>query len=605
MIAFLVTSNIKRLWLVCRAGAAICMLTCGIQTTASASTPWLPSEQRQILAGPPGTFVVAESYRSSSYILMVDRKGVACESVIDGKLAHGHDGLVHISTQGSVRSAQLTNVGGNCILQTRSASTDLIAARVIRDFKEPLVIRADRGSDLLSEASLTEWLTNGGRAFYPLDPLEGEPPWLALAAADLNFPTVFAKRVEKETQLLRMVSVSSCTLVCAQNVQLVPAHTEPFFTTEWFFTVPGPIVEQQVSMDDFGLVHAGMQPKGGILMRYAPFHEGLSVKQQSAHRLPTTGLRCSPTAIGRTVNGFLPVLVDCPEPRLIVIDEKRGRVHWSASLHLSDRVRCSALDSVSNCGIRTGWRPFVDWVLVQRSGLNGARAADLPLLVVLHGGPGDRTSLSDVQRFAADLDGQYDILAINYRGASGRGSDFQSVDAKLLRKDVARAVGQVVSDAQRSLDVDAAHTIMVGTSLGVYVAGLANARRPVARSLVSLSGLTSPAAALRDDPYSKVQGWSRIYQDLLTDPKSQEPLEDLAELHPAFRRALFLHGADDIIVRSEPVEATVSQLAAAGVNTSVVLLNGATHSGWDEPAREIALSAINNWLVDSSGLSSD
>jgi dipeptidyl aminopeptidase/acylaminoacyl peptidase len=199
-----------------------------------------------------------------------------------------------------------------------------------------------------------------------------------------------------------------------------------------------------------------------------------------------------------------------------------------------------------------------------------------PLLLIIHGGPNgqDEHSFSfDQQLFAAQ---GYVVLAVNYRGSSGRGSAFQkAIYADWCNKEVVDLVG-AVDEAIRIGVADPERLGLGGWSYGGILTDATIAVDPRFKAGVSGAG-----ASLQLTMYGTDQYILQYEQELGVPWKGLEPW---IRVSSAFLHAdriktptLFMCGEKDFNVPIAGSEQMYQALKSRGIDTQLVVYPGQYH----------------------------
>jgi len=217
---------------------------------------------------------------------------------------------------------------------------------------------------------------------------------------------------------------------------------------------------------------------------------------------------------------------------------------------------------------------IVNSLLVKPAGFKPGQK--YPLLLIIHGGPNgqDEHSFSfDQQLFAAQ---GYVVLAVNYRGSSGRGSAFQkAIYADWCNKEVVDLVG-AVDEAIRSGVADPEKLGLGGWSYGGILTDATIAVDPRFKAGVSGAG-----ASLQLTMYGTDQYILQYEQELGVPWKGLEPW---IRVSSAFLHAdriktptLFMCGEKDFNVPIAGSEQMYQALKSRGVDTQLIVYPGQFH----------------------------
>jgi dipeptidyl aminopeptidase/acylaminoacyl peptidase len=199
-----------------------------------------------------------------------------------------------------------------------------------------------------------------------------------------------------------------------------------------------------------------------------------------------------------------------------------------------------------------------------------------PLLLIIHGGPNgqDEHSFSfDREFFAAQ---GYAVLAVNYRGSSGRGSAFQkAIYADWCNKEVIDLIG-AVNESIRAGIADPERLGLGGWSYGGILTDAA-----IAADQRFKAGVSGAGASLQLTMYGTDQYILQYEQELGVPWKSLEPW---IRVSSAFLHAdriktptLFMGGEKDFNVPIAGSEQMYQALKSRGVDTQLVVYPGQFH----------------------------
>jgi dipeptidyl aminopeptidase/acylaminoacyl peptidase len=230
-------------------------------------------------------------------------------------------------------------------------------------------------------------------------------------------------------------------------------------------------------------------------------------------------------------------------------------------------------------------------------------ARNLPLVLLVHGGPAARDTLN-FDWWAAFLASRgYAVLQPNYRGSSGYGRAWEHAGlgewGGLMQTDVEDGVGPLA----RSGIVDPARVCIVGASYGGYAA-LAGAtltpdRYRCAVSVAGLSDLTEfvhRREAMAGETSIQADYWRRSIGD------RHDAGDHLRAISPANLAdhvqipVLLIHGTDDTVVPIHQSRLMRDRLNAAHKNVRYVELQGDDHWLSNAPTRAQMLRELESFL---------
>ena len=201
-----------------------------------------------------------------------------------------------------------------------------------------------------------------------------------------------------------------------------------------------------------------------------------------------------------------------------------------------------------------------------------------PLLVDVHGGPTDQSTVDWKPRIRYFVSRGWAVLSPNYRGSTGYGRAYErALDGAWGDVDVADTVASIEA-ADREGWADASRAAVMGGSAGGFTALLVAAHAPaVVRAAVSLYGVTD----LFDLAATTHRFESRYLDRLVgTLPEYAERYRDRS---PATRAqeitvpVLVLQGADDKVVSPSQAQLLVDSMRAAGAPVEHHVYDGEGH----------------------------
>lgn len=277
-------------------------------------------------------------------------------------------------------------------------------------------------------------------------------------------------------------------------------------------------------------------------------------------------------------DGRVAALVSTPDrpPEVFAIDAgSAGRASPRQLSHQNDSLFAELqLASVDGQTSRSKDGTEVHSLLYRPAG--AAAGTPLPLLVYIHGGPNSQDAYRfdfDRQFFAAN---GYAVLAVNYRGSSGRGSAYQkAIFADWGNKEVLDLVG-AVDEAVRSGVADPERLGIGGWSYGGILTDYTIATTPRFKAAVSGAG-----SALQLAMYGTDQYVAQYNLELGAPWKSQATW--LKVSYPFFHAdrittpTLFMGGESDANVPIIGGEQMYQALRTLGVETQLVVYPNQFH----------------------------
>lgn len=229
----------------------------------------------------------------------------------------------------------------------------------------------------------------------------------------------------------------------------------------------------------------------------------------------------------------------------------------------------------------------------------GAEPKNLPLIVLVHGGPYSRDT-ADFDFWSQFLASRgYLVLQANYRGSSGYGDRWRVAGYKewggLMQRDVEDGAAALVAGGY----ADPARICIMGASYGGYAA-LAGATLTPNRyaCAVSVAGLSDLLSLVQQER----REFGKDHSDLKTigDPdedkaalQAASPLRHVADVRIPI---LLMHGTDDSVVPIEQTKMMVSALQNAHKDVRYVELAGDDHWLSRAATRTLMLAEIEKFL---------
>ena len=231
-------------------------------------------------------------------------------------------------------------------------------------------------------------------------------------------------------------------------------------------------------------------------------------------------------------------------------------------------------------------------------------ARNLPLIVLVHGGPASRDTLN-FDYWAAFLASRgYAVFQPNFRGSDGYGAAWERAGWRqwggLMQTDVEDGIGPLA----RAGIIDASRVCIVGASYGGYAALAGVTLTPdLYRCAASFAGLSDLPEFLRQR--AAQTGAESITADYwrLSIGDRAEDREALRGVSPAYLaervRApiLLIHGTDDSIVPIDQSRRMLRALNQAGKNVRFVELRGDDHHLSDAETRIQMLRELEAFLT--------
>lgn len=235
----------------------------------------------------------------------------------------------------------------------------------------------------------------------------------------------------------------------------------------------------------------------------------------------------------------------------------------------------------------------------------GATAQNLPLVLLVHGGPHARDTM-DFDWWSTFLASRgYAVLQPNYRGSSGYGDAWEEAGrlqwGGLMQTDVEDGVAALVQSGM----VDSSRVCIVGASYGGYAALAGATLTPDRyRCAVSVAGVSDLGLMLTrlerqtggDD--SMISDWWRAsIGDREEDRARIRAVSPLYLVDQVRIPVLLMHGTDDTVVPIEQSRRMFDALRGAGRDVRFVELRGDDHWLSDAPTRIQMLREVEAFLA--------
>jgi dipeptidyl aminopeptidase/acylaminoacyl peptidase len=239
---------------------------------------------------------------------------------------------------------------------------------------------------------------------------------------------------------------------------------------------------------------------------------------------------------------------------------------------------------------------------------NAPSARNLPLVLLVHGGPHSRDTM-DFDYWAAFLASRgYAVLQPNFRGSSGYGRAWEDAGRRqwggLMQTDVEDGVAAIV----RAGIADESRVCIVGASYGGYAALAGATLTPDRyRCAVSVAGVSDLIAMLNDEiaqagRHSMTADWWRASIGDRSGDRAE--LRNISPVNLADRvriPILLMHGTDDTVVPIDHSRRMQRALQGAGKDVRFVELRGDDHWLSDAATRIQMLEEMEGFLGQHLG----
>jgi len=229
--------------------------------------------------------------------------------------------------------------------------------------------------------------------------------------------------------------------------------------------------------------------------------------------------------------------------------------------------------------------------------LPAADARNVPMVLVIHGGPyfRDEWGFNSTHQWLANRG--YAVLSINYRGSTGFGKAFVTAADRewggKMHDDLIAGVDWAV---KRGI-ADPKRVGFFGGSYGGYAALTAATKTPeVFACIVDVFGIANLLTFMAAIPPYWAPGFS-VWKNRIGDPDTEEGRAFLRERSPlthidrAFRPILIVQGLEDVRVTRAESEQMVAALRQRNVPLTYVVFPDEGH-GFSKPKNQIAFRAV-------------
>jgi dipeptidyl aminopeptidase/acylaminoacyl peptidase len=225
---------------------------------------------------------------------------------------------------------------------------------------------------------------------------------------------------------------------------------------------------------------------------------------------------------------------------------------------------------------------------------------NLPLVVLPHGGPQARDTISFDGQAAALASRGYAVLQPNFRGSSGYGETFVNAGhgewGRKMQTDLSDGVRHL---AKKGL-VDPKRVAIFGASYGGYAALAGATLDPGVYTCAVAVAAPSDLKAMVDweDHRTGYRESSTVlyWKQFMGDPAKWEDISPARQAAKAYCPILLLHGTDDTVVPIEQSQEMARALKAAGKEVTFTTYNGQTHWELDEAARIAMMQAAMDFI---------
>jgi dipeptidyl aminopeptidase/acylaminoacyl peptidase len=208
----------------------------------------------------------------------------------------------------------------------------------------------------------------------------------------------------------------------------------------------------------------------------------------------------------------------------------------------------------------------------------GRAAKQLPMVVLPHGGPGER----DVPGFNWLAQGiasrGYAVLMVNYRGSYGYGRGFTEAGYGQWGGKMQTDISDGVRDLARRGVVDPTRVCIAGRGFGGYAALAGATFEPgVYRCAAAIAGISdverflAPMNERAQKWWLRYVGATRVTAGRLVDISPARHAKDISA------PVLLMHGRDDTVIPIAQTETMAASLRREGKSVEVTMLEGEDH----------------------------
>jgi dipeptidyl aminopeptidase/acylaminoacyl peptidase len=236
----------------------------------------------------------------------------------------------------------------------------------------------------------------------------------------------------------------------------------------------------------------------------------------------------------------------------------------------------------------------------------GHEAKDLPLVVLVHGGPWARDSWGFDPLVQLLANRGYAVLQMNYRGSTGYGDELY----QKARRQIGREIQNDIEDATRwaiaSGLADAKRIAIMGASYGGYSALFGLGHNPeLYRCGISLFGVTDWLAFFEKSDIADYKTAKRYWREQLGDPeKDQVDLKAISPVNFADQitaPVLIVQGKEDQRVPPDQAKRMIAALTKAGRKPESLFISNLGHTYGNEKQRTEIYKSVVTFLEKNLG----
>ncbi len=236
----------------------------------------------------------------------------------------------------------------------------------------------------------------------------------------------------------------------------------------------------------------------------------------------------------------------------------------------------------------------------------GHQPKDLPLVVLVHGGPWVRDTWGFEPLVQLLANRGYAVLQMNYRGSTGYGEELY----QKARRQIGREIQDDIEDATRwaitAGVADPKHIAIMGGSYGGYSTLFGLGHNPeLYRCGISIAGVTDWPAIYQDSDVAESKAAKRYWRDQIGDPiKDQYDLRGISPVNFADKIAaplLIIQGKEDQRVPQDQAKRMIDALTKAGRKPESLFMPNLGHTLGNEKQRTEIYKAVVAFLEKNLG----
>jgi len=236
----------------------------------------------------------------------------------------------------------------------------------------------------------------------------------------------------------------------------------------------------------------------------------------------------------------------------------------------------------------------------------GHQPKDLPLVVLVHGGPWVRDTWGFDPLVQLLANRGYAVLQMNYRGSTGYGEELY----RKARRQIGREIQDDVEDATRwaiaAGVADPKRIAIMGGSYGGYSALFGLGRTPeLYRCGISFAGVTDWPAIYANSDVAESKSAKRYWREQIGDPiKDEYDLRSISPVNFADKitaPVLIIQGKEDQRVPQDQARRMIAALEKAGRKPESLFIPKLSHTFGNEKQRTEILKAMVAFLEKNLG----